>query len=240
MKNNPLSGGGYLIQGLRLLLRPGLRRYLIAPLTINVLVFSAIGWLGIHLFGDFLDWLLPESGWLSYLRWLLWPFFALVLMLITFYTFTIVANLIAAPFNSLLAERVEVLLTGNPPSQPSGPFLRTILPAIRSELGKIAYYLLRATPLLVLSLIPGINVVASPLLLAFNAWFLSLEYLDYPMGNGGLAFREQLPRVRGMRQTALGFGGTLMLLMMIPVLNFLAMPAAVAGATAFWCGEREG
>lgn len=239
MNNNPFTGGGYLLEGFRLLLRPGLRRYVIVPLLINILVFSAIGWLGVTLFGDFLDWLLPESGWLSYLRWLLWPFFALALILVTFYTFTTIANLISAPFNSLLAERVEIMLTGNPPTQPTGPLLQTILPAIRSELGKIGYYLLRAVPLLVLSLIPGVNIVASPLLLGFNAWFLCLEYTDFPMGNSGLEFKEQLARARTMRRTALGFGGTLTLLMMVPVLNFAAMPAAVAGATALWCNERD-
>ena len=36
------------------------------------------------------------------------------------------------------------------------------------------------------------------------------------------------------RLTALGFGGGVMLMMLIPGLNFLAMPAAVAGATALW------
>jgi CysZ protein len=239
MNNNPLAGGKYLLEGLKLLLRPGLRRYVFVPLLVNILVFSAIGWLGITLFGDFLDWLLPESGWLSYLRWLIWPFFALLLMLVTFYTFTTIANLIAAPFNGLLAERVEMHLTGNPPPQAAVPFIQTILPAIRSELGKISYYLLRAIPLFLLSLIPGVNIVASPLLLAFNAWFLCLEYVDYPMGNSELLFKEQLARLRTMRRTALGFGGSLTLLMMIPVINFAAMPAAVAGATALWCRERN-
>jgi CysZ protein len=239
MNNNPLAGGKYLMEGLKLLLRPGLRRYAFVPLLVNILVFSAIGWLGITLFGDFLDWLLPESGWLSYLRWLIWPFFALLLMLVTFYTFTTIANLIAAPFNGLLAERVELHLTGNPPPQAAIPFVRTILPAIRSELGKIGYYLLRAIPLLLLSLIPGVNIVASPLLLAFNAWFLCLEYVDYPMGNSEMIFKEQLARMRTMRHTALGFGGSLTLLMMIPVINLAAMPAAVAGATAMWCRERN-
>jgi CysZ protein len=239
MKNNPMAGGSYLMEGLRLVLRPGLRRYVFVPLLINILVFSAIGWLGFTLFSDFLDWMLPETGWLSYLRWLLWPFFALVLVLITFYTFTTIANLIAAPFNSLLAERVEMHLTGKLPPQAAVPFAQTILPAIWSELGKIGYYLLRAVPLLLLSLIPGINIVASPLLLAFNAWFLCLEYVDYPMGNSELLFKDQLTRMRTMRRTALGFGGSLTLLMMIPIVNFAAMPAAVAGATALWCRERD-
>jgi len=68
--------------------------------------------------------------------------------------------------------------------------------------------------------------------------FLSLEYMDYPMGNHGLDFKAQLKALRRVRLNALSFGGGLTLLMMIPVLNFAAMPAAVAGATAMWCGQR--
>jgi CysZ protein len=41
-----------------------------------------------------------------------------------------------------------------------------------------------------------------------------------------------------MRLTALGFGGGVTLLMMIPLLNFAAMPAAVVGATRLWCAGR--
>ena len=45
-------------------------------------------------------------------RWLLWPIFALAVMLVGFYTFALVANFIAAPFNGMLAEAVERYLTG--------------------------------------------------------------------------------------------------------------------------------
>jgi CysZ protein len=34
-----------------------------------------------------------------------------------------------------------------------------------------------------------------------------------------------------------GFGGSSLLMTMIPFLNFLAMPVSVAGATAMWVGE---
>ncbi len=237
--NNPISGISYLLQGIRLLLRPKLRRYLIVPLLVNILVFGIIGWVGYSQFTDLLNWLLPESSWLSFIRWLLWPLFALATLLVIFFTFTAVANLIAAPFNALLAERVELILTGKLPSRPTGSLLQTALPAILSELRKIGYFLLRATPLILLFLIPGINIIASLLWLAFNSWFLTLEYIDYPMGNSGVTFSGQLSRMREMRSTSLSFGWGVNLLMMVPLLNFVAMPAAVAGATAMWCSEKS-
>ncbi len=110
--------------------------------------------------------------------------------------------------------------------------------ALKSEARKISYFLLRAVPLLLLFLIPGINIVAPFLWLAFSAWFLTLEYADYPMSNHGYSFNWQLQRMKRRRMTALGFGGGLTLLMMIPLLNFLAMPAAVIGATRLWCEQK--
>ncbi len=46
MSNNPFTGAGYVLQGLQLIFSPGLKRYLIVPVTINILVFSLVGWLG--------------------------------------------------------------------------------------------------------------------------------------------------------------------------------------------------
>ncbi|OOZ35891.1 sulfate transporter CysZ [Solemya velesiana gill symbiont] len=239
MNNNPIAGFNFLLEGLKLLLKPGLKRYLIVPLITNILIFTLIGWIGYTQFEAIQDWMLPESSWLNYLRWILWPLFALAALLITFYTFTVVANLIAAPFNSILAERVELLLTGQKANDGNGSLFAAIGPAILSELRKLGYFLLRAIPLLILFVIPGINVIAPFLWLLFSAWFLALEYADYPMGNHGLSFPVQHKRMKKLRLTALGFGGGITLFMMIPLLNLAIMPAAVAGATVMWCKKRD-
>lgn len=236
MKNNPITGAGYLIEGLRLLNRPGIRPFVWMPLLVNILVFSLLVWTGVHEFERLLSWLLPESSWLSYLRWLVWPLFAASAVLLIFYTFTVIANLIAAPFNGLLAEKVEQSLGGETPTGEGSirALLKDLLPSIASELRKLSYFLLRAVPLLILFLIPGINLVAPVLWLLFNAWYMALEYADFPMANHGLKFSAQHARMKKIRLTALGFGGALTLLMLVPILNFVAMPAAVAGATALW------
>jgi CysZ protein len=237
MKNTPLTGLNHLIQGLKMLMLPGLRKYILAPLGINIVVFIVIGWLGYAQFDHLLSTLLPESSWLSFLRWILWPLFALSLLLITFYTFTALANLIAAPFNSILSAKVEEMITGHRPPEDRRQLRQVIIPSIMSELRKLGYFLIRAVPLLILFVIPGINLIAPFLWLLFSAWFLSIEYTDYPMGNHGLTFQSQHQRLKNRRMTALGFGGGITLLMMIPILNFAAMPAAVIGATRFWCEE---
>ena len=239
IENNPLSGASYLLQGLKLLSRPGLRRFVMMPLLINILTFTALAWIGITQFENLLDWMLPSDSWLNYFRYILWPIFAIAAVLVTFYSFTIVANLLAAPFNGLLAEKVELTLTGKAPSQPTQGIAQSIWPALRSELVKLRYFLLRALPLLILFLIPGLNLIAPIIWTIFGIWYLALEYADYPMSNNGLEFKDQLQRLKQMRITALGFGSGLTLLMMIPILNFAAMPAAVSGATAMWCSRKQ-
>ncbi|MDF1529853.1 MAG: sulfate transporter CysZ [Sedimenticola sp.] len=239
MKNTPLTGFNHLLQGMKMLMQPGLRKYTLVPLAINFVVFIVIGWIGYAQFGGLLNSLLPEESWLSFLRWILWPLFALSLLLVTFYTFTTIANLIAAPFNSRLSAKVEELLTGNRPPDSRLTIRQLILPTILSELRKLSYFLIRALPLLLLFLIPGVNLIAPFLWLLFSAWFLSIEYADYPMGNHGLTFQSQHQRLKSIRMTALGFGGGVTLLMMVPLLNFVAMPAAVIGATRLWCEHNR-
>jgi CysZ protein len=207
------------------------------PLLINILIFSLLIWLGVDQFEVLMNRFLPaDGGWLAWLRWLLWPLFALALVLVVFYTFTVIANLLAAPFNGMLAEQVERYLGGEMPNQSGGfkQIVKDFLPSLASELRKMGYFLLRAIPLLILFLIPGLNIAAAFLWFLFNAWFLALEYGDYPMANHGLLFEDQRRRLRQTRFSALTFGGGLTLLMMVPILNFVAMPAAVAGATVFW------
>jgi CysZ protein len=57
------------------------------------------------------------------------------------------------------------------------------------------------------------------------------------MANHLLHFSTQRRLLRRNRLLAYGFGGGTLLLTLIPVVNFIAMPAAVAGASALWVGE---
>ena len=54
------------------------------------------------------------------------------------------------------------------------------------------------------------------------------------MGNQGILFPEVRATLSNKRALTLSFGGSVMVLTMIPVLNFLVMPAAVAAATKLW------
>lgn len=237
MIGDTARGIGCFADGFKMLSQPGLRRYVLVPLLLNVILFSGLIWFGIERFADLVDWLLsPLPGWLDWLRYLLWPLFALTALLTVFFTFSLVANLIGAPFNGLLSEAVERRLTGQRVDE-GGDWKRMLAeigPALLGEVRKLSYFALRAIPLAILFFIPGLNLAAPILWAAFGAWMLAIEYGDFPMGNHGIGFVAQRSLLRRRRGLAFGFGGMAMLATMVPVLNFLVMPAAVAGATQLW------
>lgn len=232
-----MTGIDAMREGLALIRKPGLRRFVAVPLAINTSLFSVLIWFSAGWFGGLMTRLtawLPD--WLDWLQWLLWPLFAITVGVVLFYGFTACANLLAAPFNGLLAEAVERHLTGQSPSQPGDlkALIRDLIPAMLNELHKIFYALIWAIPFAVLFVIPGVNIVAPFAWALFSAWMLALTYMDYPMDNHGIRFRAQRRRYRRQRGLVQGFGLAALGLTMIPVVNFLAMPAAVAGATALY------
>ena len=234
-----LRGAGYLLQGFRLMARPGVRRFVILPLLINFLLFSLFITLGISQMDTVLTWLterLPD--WLQWLQWLLWPLFLVAFLLVGFYLTLLLAGLVAAPFNGLLAEAVEQHLGTASATGGWRELLAGLAPGLLSELRKLGHFLLRALPLLLLFLIPGLNLAAPFLWLLFSAWMLAMDYLDYPLSNHGWLFPRYRSLLRRHRWLVLGFGGAALLLTLVPLLNFLVMPAAVAGGAAL--AVREG
>ena len=234
-----ISGFFLPFQGLRLVLRPGLRRFVVVPLILNLIVFAGLAYIGGGYFDQFMDRWLPTQSWLEFLRWLLWALFAAAYALALFYGFTMIANLIASPFNAILAAKVEEKLTGNRPAESDESLIKAIAPAIAGEIGKIFYLITRAIPLAILFLVPGLNILVSVGWLLFGFWFLAVEYADYPMGNHGLRPREQRTHLRKRRFKSLAFGAGVTTMMLIPLLQFAAMPAAVAGATRLWVDDLE-
>lgn len=242
MTSQSLSGAQFFRQGLRILFRPGLRRFVLVPLALNLLVFAGLIGFAVQRFSGWLAELAPSvPQWLGFMQYLLWPLFILALLLAVFFTFSLLANLIAAPFNSLLAEKVEVIARGGEDRFPAftlNEFLALVPRTVLRELRKAGYFLPRSIALLVLSLIPGVNLVATPLWLLFNLWMVAIQYLDYPADNNRVDWRSTLRWVRQHRASSLGFGGLAYLALMVPLFNLIAMPAAIAGATLMWVAHE--
>ena len=105
------------------------------------------------------------------------------------------------------------------------------------ELAKLMYYVPMAVFVLLITLIPGVNVVSPFLWFLLGAWMMSIQFVDYPMDNHQLSFNDVKEAVRGRRLSSMGFGGVVALCTGIPIVNFFVVPAAVVGATLLWVEE---
>lgn len=231
------NGVHYFSVGWKLIRLPGIRRFVIMPLLVNILL---MGGAFIWLFQRLGQWV-PElmamvPGWLQWLSYLLWPLLVLSIILVFSYFFSTIANWIAAPFCGLLAEQLEGRLTGNPlPDSGWSGLIKDLPRILKREWQKLAYYLPRALGLLVLYFLPGFGQTVAPVLwFLFSAWMMAIQYCDYPFDNHKVSFRQMRSAMGQNKTMSMQFGALVSLFTMIPILNLVIMPVAVCGATAMW------
>lgn len=232
--SNPALAIGYFFQGLQLLLNSSLRTFVIIPVIINIVLYSVALTLGYYYMADLIDQFIPS--WLQWLNWVLWPVFFVSFFIAGFFTFTVLANLLAAPFYGILSAKTLSLLTQQTVSSQEQPLPKVML----AELNRAWYLLTRAVPLVIVSFIPGVNVVAPVLWALFGAWGMALEYMAYPLENAGVLFAEQKSLLKSIRLGALSFGGVAVMGLALPIVNIIVAPAAVVGATIYFHAVRVG
>ena len=240
MNGNFLTGAGYFLRGLAMTFQPSLRRFVLIPLIANVVLFSLMGWLLYEIITDFYDAaMLTVPEWLQFLSWIITPLLWLVGGLITGYVSTLLVLMLTSPFHALLAEKVEESIMGEPVPALEG-FTTELLEVPRAlfrEIRKFLYYVPMALAVLILTIIPVFNAFAPLCWFLLGAWMMSLQFIDYPMDNHRLPFREVRYACAERRLSTIGFGGMVAFFTGIPLLNLVVIPAAVIGATLLWCEE---
>ncbi|OOV87340.1 sulfate transporter CysZ [Oceanospirillum linum] len=229
------SGPASLAAGFRLITMPGMKRFVLVPLLSNIIILSVFIWLTLGLIDGWLDSLiafLPE--WLSFLGWLLWPLALIAMLGFVLYGFNATTALIAAPFNGLLAEKIELKLRNGQVDFPDETIAEMAKRSLHRELQKQWFFLKRVVLLLIISFIPVVNLISPVLWFMFSVWMLSIQYMDYPMDNHKVDFHAMQRRLKQNWWHTVSFGLVCYLLMFIPFINLIFMPAAVAGATWLW------
>lgn len=243
-------GLSYPFKGLRFVFfqHPGLARFWIPPIliTLVLLVVSlVVGW---TLHDDAVNWMWSqptgEGFWVGVLGVLHWLLRALVLVLmwaVGLLAVVFLTNIIAAPFNDLLSEAVEEIVTGT-----KGPpfswkvIARDSLRTIFLELFKLLIYLVVMVPMFVISYVP----VVGPILYAvvgflFTALYFAVDYIDWPASRRNRNIHYRFGMLHEHFMPMFGFGTGVWLFLFIPLVNLLFMPAAVAGGTLMFL-ELEG
>lgn len=229
MKGNPILGWGYLWRGFQQLSQPGLRRFVALPILLNAVLLSALSYGAIQWLDGTTERLLDNlPSWLEWLYWLVMPLLVITLLLVLAYFFSALLVTIASPFNGLLSEKVEQQKGSRIAEETLSSMIRRTL---AREWTKIKYMLPRYLGLLILSFIPLVNLASPFLWFWFGSWIVALQYIDYSYDNHARSFAQMRGGLASQPLTVLGFGATTALLMMVPVLNWFVMPAAVIGGT---------
>lgn len=236
-----LRGISYFFAGVKLVQLPGLRRFIIIPVIINIVLFVGLFVLLWHYFGEFNHWVMLQLPyWLQWLMVFFWLIFFVSFFLLLIYSFVTVANILAAPFNTVLAEKVKVYLTGQPlPNVGVWDSIKDAPRSIWRQFQILGFYLPRAFIFFLLFFVPMLQPIVGIIWFFFHAWFMALTYVDYPSDLEKYAVSSLRMWLRQRKGVALGLGSSVLVFSMVPVLNFFVIPAAVAGATKLWVDEKQ-
>lgn len=237
------SGVSYFMQGFSLIKTKGIKRFVFIPLMVNLILFSIAFTYLIKQVDTFIqtliDWIPDWLSWLTeWLSYFIWPVALIIILLVFSYIFNTLANWIAAPFNGLLAEKIESHLRGE--QIDTGGWIDLIKDTPRvlgREFTKLLYYIPRAIGYLILFFL--LPVVGQIIWFLFTAWMMAIQYCDYAFDNHKVPFPTMRKALQGQLSTSITFGSAVTLFAMIPVINFLVMPVAICGATAMWVDEYQ-
>jgi CysZ protein len=232
-----MAGGAEVFRGIGVFLgTPGVRLLGILPVLLaGLLVLALLGLLVVYL-DELADTLTPFADqWDESSRTLVRVGTGLALLLgsmaVLVVSFTVIAQIIGQPFYERISDRVEHQL-GAPPAGTDAPWWRSFPRASLESALLLAMTLACTAPLFVLGLLPVLGQTVVPVLQALvGGFFLAVELLAIPLERRGLHLAGRLRFVWRHRGQTLGFGITAFVLFLVPLMNVLAMPGAVVGAT---------
>ncbi|WP_303818617.1 sulfate transporter CysZ [Actinobacillus minor] len=230
-------GFHYFIYGWRLLLQRQFMPFVIFPIIINTVLMIGLVWAFFANITGWLDMLLPS--WLEWLSFVLVPLTFLLLLVGFYFAFTTLANFVAAPFNALLAEKVELQLTNQPLGDTSFTgMLKDVPRMLKREWQKMMYSVPRLIAIFLLGFVPVLGQTIVPVIaFVFSAWMIAIQYCDYPFDNHKISFQRMRNALEQNKVMNYTFGSLVSLFTMIPFVNLVVMPVAVCGATAMWINE---
>jgi uncharacterized protein involved in cysteine biosynthesis len=213
-------------------------RFAALPFLVTILFFGTGLAFGLHLISG---WVTPLTTWLigvfgiasasnaaAILGWLLpialWPTLAIGLCL----SIWMVVRIVVGPLFTLLAEAVLVSTGGlEKKSFDLVDWTATNVRMFRVSLVRTLIFGIIGFGLVVLSLIPGVGLLAAVAMLVI----LAFDLADYALEAYEWGFRERIAFYRRHFSVFFGFACILGLVFLIPGLNFFLLPASVAGAS---------
>lgn len=232
------KGFGFVLRGRKIVKSaPHLKKWIIAPMIIDVLAFGAFLYFGfnqIRIFVSEFSMYVLGSSMGEYFNFLYYPLlvlFACVAFVLCFYAVFILATIVASPFNAVLAEKTLIHL-GYLSKKDStiAEVLKTSLNMFWVSLLRTVVLLLIGVLLMFLAFLPGLNLLAAYMvfvILAFDSMDYSFEILELNLRRRFQFFNQHLIEFCGM-------GAFVGLTAFLPGLTFVLMPFAVVGSASLF------
>ncbi len=223
-----IGGAMALIAGLRLLLvkaelRAILWRMLALLLVLMVAISGATFWL-VDYVGAL--WIPEGDAWYwQLLSWLAGALALVLAMICGAVSFVMFGSAVSAPWLEELAARTEAM-SGQVVREQHIGWMQLITESLANSVRPLFGLLAWGAAALLFFWLPP---VATALWTYGGIRFLSYELIDTPASRRGWDFNTRKQKLAERRWFYVGFAGSAMALMLVPVLNLLVIPAAVVG-----------
>jgi len=186
------------------------------------------------------SWVIESAAWYWTILYytLLLPFF-LIIIALTLFAIMILSQVVNAPFNTLLSEKVEELYTGKK-FKSELSFFGQIKHDVLYELKKLLFFIILLVIPLPLWFIPviggGIYTFVSSVILMYT---LTFDFLDYPMERDMLNLKHRRIMIFKRPGIWLGYGGLMFLIFFIPLLNIVVWPILITSGTLLYIDKLK-
>lgn len=235
------SGFSYPFRGMRFLAaHPTLVRFWIWPILITALCLLGVGYAAWNLHEEvialFWDAPMGDDWWnstLGFLRGMLSVLAGVLLFVVGLVLVVFIASPIAAPFNDALSQAVEMVAAG----KKAPPFaLKTVLRDLfRTVVFELGYLIILFTTFVFSLVVPVLGPAVHTIFgFVVTACYWALSYIDWPAARRDLGIRQRVALLWSRFSAMLGFGCSVWLILLVPLVNLLFIPSAVTGGTLFF------
>ena len=138
---------------------------------------------------------------------------------------------LSAPFMSPVSEKIEAHLLGETHQHRNTSNASQLWRGVRINVRNLLLELMFTIPLLILSFIPGVNIITSVLIFLIQAYYAGFGNMDYTLERH-FDYSESTKFARNNSGIAIGNGIVFMAMLFIPVIGIiLVLPLSVTAST---------
>lgn len=218
--------------------RPRLWPWLMIPFVINVALFVALAWIGWHYASEAISHYVGTGFWWDMLGWIVKAIVWLAMAVLIIVLFVPIGSLVALPFNDILSEKVEIILTGATVDESFSmkSLARGMVVGTKTGLRLTFVTLALLVPVLLLNLFGPVGSMLSAILsVLITIRFLALEFTSYSMDRRFYDYRKRSEFMKRNRARTAGLGVMAWLIMLVPIVNALFIPVSAVAGTILFC-----